>query len=256
MPAKALRNSKQPLQAGALGLLNPRQSPETDIFTAISPDLVLKHSPRAKRLTLRVDIKTKKINLVIPKNVRLSRAYQFALEHKYWIREQLSVLPQNITYAHGTVIPVLGQDRVIHIDHDATRRTTDIVLHASRIMIHTNKHDVTPRLTRFLKTLARDHMTAMAEQKATRIGKKIHKIDIKDTVSRWGSCSHDGKISLNWRLIFAPLDALDYVVAHEVAHLKYLDHSPSFWQICEDLAQNYSTGKSWMRRHSQGLYKY
>lgn len=256
MPAKPLRNLKKPLQKKALGLLSKRKLTTEEIFSDISPDLVVQHSTRAKRLALRVDIKSRKVNLVIPKRSSISKAYQFALENKYWIREQINSLPENITYHDGVVIPVLGADRTINIYYDSTRKTTDIALTGSNITIRTNKEDISPRLTRFLKSLAKDTLTGLAHKKAAQIGKTINRVDIKDTVSRWGSCSHDGKISFNWRLIFAPESAMDYVIAHEVAHLKHLDHSPAFWKVCEDLSQNYSAGKSWMRRYSSDLYKY
>lgn len=256
MSAKALRNLKKPIQKRALGLLGKNQLDADKIFSDISPDLVIQHSTRAKRLALRVDIKSRKVNIVIPKRVSMSKAYQFALENKYWIREQLNTLPENVSYKHGTTIPVLGEDRTINVHFDATRRTTDIALSGSTITIHTNKEDVTPRLVRFLKSLAKDKLTELTYEKAKQLDQKVSKVDVKDTVSRWGSCSHDGKISFNWRLIFAPDHAFDYVVAHEVAHLEHLDHSPAFWEVCEGLSQNYSAGKSWMRRYSQELYRY
>ncbi len=122
--------------------------------------------------------------------------------------------------------------------------------------ILTNKEDPSIRIVRFLKNLAKEKLSKLAHEKASKIDKTIQLVQVKDTSSRWGSCSHDGKISFSWRLIFAPMDAIDYVVAHEVAHLEHLDHSPDFWMLCEDLSREYSAGKSWMHRNSQELNRY
>ncbi len=225
-------------------------------FEDISPDLVLKINPRAKRMALRLDPKKRVVNLVLPKRASMVSAYRFSLEHKYWIREKLAELPNQIEFVDGAIISLLGKEITVKITYDETLKTTSITLKNNELSVSTNKENPAPRIKRFIINMAKERLSALAHEKAGRIEKKILKIDVKDTTSRWGSCSHDGKLCFSWRLIFAPYESFDYVVAHEVAHLCVMDHSPAFWDQCEALCENYSKGKSWMRRHSGDLIRY
>lgn len=256
MGAKALRNTENSRNSALLWAQKADNALKTYPFDDISPDLVLKINPRAKRMALRLDPKKQLINLVVPKRASMRSAYLFALEHKYWIQEKLSELPPAIHFTNGTIIPILGQDTEIGITYDITLKTTDISLKNNKLLVFTNKEDPAPRIKRFIINLAKKELTTLSHEKAAQINKKIMSVDVKDTSSRWGSCSQDGKLSYSWRLIFAPTHAFDYVVAHEVAHLLHMDHSPAFWMECEDLSANYSRGKSWMKRHSGELIRY
>ncbi len=226
-------------------------------FEDISPNLVVKINPRAKRMALRLDPKKRIINLVLPKRGVSSRdAYLFALEHKYWIREKIAELPELITFINGAKISILGEDVTIDVTFDENLKKTDIQLKNNVLSVATNKEDPSSRIKRFIINLAKERLSALAHQKAAMIDKKIALVEVKDTTSRWGSCSYDAKLCFSWRLIFAPIEAFDYVVGHEVAHLKHMDHSPAFWHQCEDLCSNYSRGKTWMKRHSGELIRY
>lgn len=225
-------------------------------FEDISPDLSLKINPRAKRMALRVDPKKRKVKLVLPTDANISRAYEFALEHKYWIREKIAELPELIRFVDGAVLSILGEEIRIEVSYDKTLKTTDILLKNNILSVSTNKEDSSKRIKRFLVNLAKEKLTTLSNEKAAQINEKISGIDVKDTISRWGSCSHDNRLSFSWRLIFAPLHAFDYVVAHEVAHMRVMDHSPDFWEECEALSANYSKGKSWMKHHSTKLIRY
>jgi predicted metal-dependent hydrolase len=207
-------------------------------------------------MALRVDTKGRKINLVLPKRVNMRSAYKFALEHKYWIREKIAEMPESIPFAHGTMLSILGVQTQINVTCDPTLKKTVIELKNKELIVSTNKEDPSLRIKRFIIAHAKERLSALAHKKAEAAGKNIQKIDIKDTSSRWGSCSHDGKLCFSWRLIFAPYDAFDYVVAHEVAHLTHMDHSANFWNHCADLCKDYSKGKTWMKRHSGELVRY
>lgn len=225
-------------------------------FHDISPHLDIKISPRAKRMALRLETKDRTIKLVIPKRASINSAYEFALEHADWIKKSIAALPAPITFTQGTIIPILGKDRTIIINYDGTLKRTSITLNKNEIIVSTNKEDPSSRIKRFLIDIAKKELTALTHEKAERIDKTIQKVDVKDTISRWGSCSHDGKISFSWRLIFAPVESLDYVVAHEVAHLVHLNHSPDFWKVCEALSNQYGKGSRWMRENSAELMRY
>jgi predicted metal-dependent hydrolase len=265
---ESMKKATKPLLAGGLKTKDGAQSNKDALiergekatsrypFHEISPHLDIKISPRAKRMALRLETKDRTIKLVIPKRASINSAYEFALEHADWIKKSIADLPTQIGFTHGTVIPVLGKDRTININHDSTLKRTNISLNNNEILVSTNKEDASSRIKRFLINTAKKELTTLAHEKAERIDKTIQKVDVKDTVSRWGSCSHDGKISFSWRLIFAPIESLDYVVAHEVAHLAHLDHSPAFWKVCEALSDQYGKGSRWMRKNSAELMRY
>ena len=215
----------------------------------------IKHSKRAKRLALRLDVKERVINLVVPKGCSDHKAHAFALEHKEWIEEKLAELAPLVPFENGRIIPVLGKNRQILVRRDS--RATDIFMDDDTILIRTNKAaDPARRLTAHLKKLAQDELSALSHEKAALIDKKIKEVSVRDTKSRWGSCGVDKRLSYSWRLLLAPLPAMDYVVAHEVAHLVHLNHSAEFWALCEELSDDYEEGKYWMRQHGHELMRY
>jgi hypothetical protein len=108
----------------------------------------------------------------------------------------------------------------------------------------------------WLKSEAKREIETKAREKAEAIGKKIKKISIRDTKSRWGSCTDEGELAFSWRLVFAPKHVLDYVVAHEVAHLKEMNHGPRFWKLCKELARSINPARDWLEEHGTELYRY
>lgn len=253
---KALRNTGNSKSDALSRAQKADNALNTYPFSDISLDLTLKINPTAKRMALRLDPKKRIVNLVVPKRGSMRDAYLFALEHKYWIRQKLEELPQMIRFNDGAIIPLLGHDREIKVTLDKTLKTTDIILKNNALLVFTNKENPAPRIKRFIINLAQEELTKLSHEKAAQINKKILSVDVKDTASRWGSCSQDAKLSYSWRLIFAPWNSFDYVVAHEVAHLCHMDHSPAFWHVCEDLSADYSKGKNWMKRNSGELIRY
>ena len=108
-----------------------------------------------------------------------------------------------------------------------------------------------------LRRRARMVITELAHEKADRIGKKIKGIAIRDTKTRWGSCSAQGRLNFSWRLLLAPPFVLDYVVAHEVAHLKIMNHSKKFWDLCASLHDgNIKTSRQWLKDNGEKLLRY
>lgn len=225
-------------------------------FRQLSPHLEAYVSDRARRLTLRLDPQRRRVNLVIPKRYSLIKAYDFARTHLVWIEEKVGTLPQPVPFIDGTVLPVLGHDRMIAVSSDQDFKTTRIELRDREIFIRTNKDDVSARLTRFLKKEAQTAFLALSREKAERIGKKVKSLSIRESRSRWGSCASDGSMSLSWRLIFAPDYAYDYVVAHEVAHLVHQNHARPFWDLCTELSTDFSRGYDWMKKNGHDLMRY
>lgn len=230
---------------------------DSDFITEFdNPQLVVSRSKRAKRLALRLDSKERVVRLVIPERMSMRQARRFVADHVDWIEEKLQELPPALPFEHGRIVPILGMQREIDIFYDSAAKRTDIALKLDRLLVRTNKDDCTARIERFLKTLAKERLSEISRAKALDINKKISSISVRDTKSRWGSCSSDGRLSYSWRLIFAPSLAMDYVAAHEVAHLVHMDHSKNFWALCRALSIDFVEGEYWMRNHGHELMCY
>lgn len=226
------------------------------VLLEISPQLNLRISPRAKRMALRLDSRTGKIHLVLPPRASLRKGLEFAREHQDWITRHAAEAPAPVTLGNGSILPVLGQDRVIRVSYDENLKRTSISLTENEIIVSTNKEDPTGRIVRHLKDYAREEITRLSREKALKINRAPRAIRIGDTKSRWGSCSQEGNLSFSWRLVLAPQAAFDYVVAHEVAHLAHMDHGKAFWALCAELSEDFKTGHEWMKKHGHRLMRY
>jgi predicted metal-dependent hydrolase len=221
------------------------------------PDYIrLKKSTRARRMALRLDAKERVFHLVLPRGISMKSARAFIEEHERWMKEKLRELPRPVSFAHGEVIPVFGRNRTIKIIKRKTLKTTNVILNHNEILVVTHLDDPTIKIKRFLAKIAKEKLTELAEAKAEIIGAKIKDIHVRDTKSRWGSCAEDGGLSFSWRLIFAPHEAFDYVVAHEVAHLRHMNHGRHFWNLCRSISDDFLEGQYWMQAYGQDLMRY
>ncbi len=216
----------------------------------------VKKSTRARRMALRLDAKERVFHLVLPRGMSMRSAKAFIEEHERWMQEKLRDLPRPVSFTHGQTIPVFGRNRVIRVLKRKTLKTTDIILKHNEILVVTPLDDATDKIKKFLAKTARDRLTEMAEEKAAQIGEKIKNLYVRDTKSRWGSCAEDGGLSFSWRLIFAPAEAMDYVVAHEVAHLRHMNHGRHFWNLCRSLSDDFIEGHYWMQNYGQDLMRF
>lgn len=244
-----LKNLVQEAQDWAKAWLMPN-------LARIHPDLELRVSKQARRMALRLDSKKRVVYLVVPSRTRVDKAYKFAWDQRDWIKRHIEELPQPVPFADGSILPLYGKKVRIKVNYDPALKRTDIRLEDNKLIVDTNKEDPAGRIERFLKDYARQALEELSLRKAARINKKVATVNVRDTKSRWGSCNNDGEISYSWRLIFAPRAAMDYVVAHEVAHLAYLDHSDRFWDLCHKLSFSYQTGKDWMQEHGHELMRF
>lgn len=212
-------------------------------------------NPRARRLALRADVVRRDVCLVIPRRVSDKRAWEFAREHAAWISARIEKMGRPVPFVDGAVVPVFGQGRRITII-PCGGRVTSCILHDDVLEVRTPRADPAANIRRFLYATLEEAARPLLEEKAARIGKKMTVLQLRDTSTRWGRCSPDGSIMLCWRLVFAPPYVLDYVVGHEVAHLRHLDHSPAFWTLCASLSDRMGDAQDWLRRHGNDLLKY
>lgn len=215
--------------------------------------LELSRHPRARRITLRLNETGDGVRLVLPRRTPVQEAIAFAERNANWILKHLEKVPARVPFAPGAVIPVLGQDHVIV--HDPGARLGAVregrVIRVSGLAEHLPR-----RVEDFLKREARAVIAARAREKAARIERQVGRLSLRDTRSRWGSCNANGDLSFSWRLILAPEHVLDYVVAHEVAHMVHLNHSQRFWKLAEKLSQDMPAARDWMERHGARLWRY
>ncbi len=215
--------------------------------------VALRHSPRAHRLALRIDPQIRQAVLVVPPGVPPRRAHDFILQNQGWISQRLARLPESLPFQDGGRVPFLGRECLIC--HTPTARR-GVWLEAETLYVSGSAEHLPRRVGDWLKTQARREIVARASPLADRIGKPIRRITIRDTKSRWGSCSSRGDLSFSWRLILAPEPVLDYVVAHEVAHLREAHHGPSFWALVKALRPSFDSARQWLKIHGNQLHRY
>lgn len=211
----------------------------------------LRRSRRARRLSLRVSRLDGKVTMTLPQRSPAAEAEAFAMDKQTWIRARLAESVPVLTVGIGSQVPVEGRDIAI-VAGRRTRYDPDSgVLEVSR-----SARAVGPTVAGALKTVARDRLTAASDARAATIGRGYSRITLRDTRSRWGSCTSDGALMYSWRLILAPPAVLDYVAAHEVAHLVEMNHSPAFWAVVSHLCPDWKRHRAWLRQHGEALHRW
>lgn len=207
----------------------------------------------AVNMTLRFEPSSDSVRLVLPCRVPLAEGLDFIDSRRDWLLKHMERLPPRIPFADGTWLPILGEAHQVRHRPDAKRGVwiEEGVIHVSGGPEHLSR-----RLADFLKERARLEIGHAARAKAAEIGARVGRVTMKDTRGRWGSCTPHGDLSFSWRLVLAPQAVLDYVVAHEVAHLQELNHGPRFWRLVAKLTPHMAEGKSWLRRHGAALHRY
>ncbi len=207
----------------------------------------VRRSVRARRMTLRVARADGAIVLTLPHAVSLAEGQAFAQSRADWLRKARQSVPEVAHVAHGALLPVAGQlVRVTPAEGRLVR------LDEGRLLVPQNR-PAGVVVAAWLKQIARSKLAAACDRHAGRLGLPYASLTLRDTRSRWGSCTHDGRLMFSWRLAMAPDAVLDYVAAHEVAHLRHMDHSAAFWTCCERLKPDCTTYRGWLRRHGHEL---
>jgi len=216
----------------------------------------------AKRFTLRVRSATRDVVLTMPPRASIASAREFAERHVAWIGARIRRLPPRIRFEAGAVIPLRGQPHMI-VHRPAARGGVWIEPQASTdpdamnlLCVAGGEEHVARRVRDFLRREALRDLRASVAVHAAKINVSICRIGVRDTTSRWGSCSSAGVLSFSWRLIFAPPFVLDYLAAHEVAHRVHLDHSPAFWKLTEALAPHTNRAEAWLKARGVELHGY
>jgi predicted metal-dependent hydrolase len=214
-------------------------------------EITVRRSARARNYSLRISGLDGKVTLTLPKRGNLTEAMAFAQSREAWIRRMLAGQPEIVPVGLGMEIPYQGRALSILASEVRAPRPEGAAL-----LVPPDPRQVGLRVQTFLKASARRHLVAASEHYATALGRPVGRISLRDTRSRWGSCTASGDLMYSWRLIMAPAEVLDYVAAHEVAHLVEMNHSQDFWDVVAGLCPDYARHRAWLRREGAALHRY
>ncbi|MEM6438556.1 MAG: SprT family zinc-dependent metalloprotease [Pseudomonadota bacterium] len=218
------------------------------------PDAVvsLNWSSRAKRFTLSVGRADGRARLTLPDRARLDEAEDFLKRQAGWLEAAMARSPAPQPLKAGGALPYRGA-QVVLTPEAGPRRAPRV--EAGRLLVRGGAEGAPAKALAFLKTEARAALVSAAERHAATLGRRPTRVTLRDTRSRWGSCASSGALSFSWRLIMAPPEVLDYVAAHEAAHLVEMNHSAAFWALVERLDPDWRERRGWLRRHGATLQR-
>ncbi len=209
---------------------------------------------RARRLTLRIDAGGQGLRVTVPPGLRRGEVERFLERHRDWLELKLARLPDRPQVRAGVKIPLRGTPHLIL--HRPGKRGTVAVAEADgapALHVHGEEAHLPRRLADFLKREARRDIEPLVARHAASVGRRAKAVRYKDTSSRWGSCTADGTLSFSWRIMMAPPTVIDYLVAHEVAHLREMNHGPKFWALCRELCPRTEEARAWLKRNGSAL---
>jgi len=230
-----------------------------DLPTAGAPVRIrLRRDARARRYLLRIPPDHSGPVLTVPQNGTLARAETFARQHLKWLQDRLEDQPAPVPLLPGNLVPLRGKPHLIAPSGKLRGVVTPDLSDPAdpKLLVPGEPDHVQRKVLTFLKKEAKADLTRICGGYARLVGKTITGLSVRDTKSRWGSCASNGRLSFSWRLILAPPDILDYVAAHEVAHLVEMNHSARFWRLCEDLAPQTPSARIWLRTYGKQLHAY
>ncbi|MBE1237632.1 M48 family metallopeptidase [Phaeovibrio sulfidiphilus] len=219
-----------------------------------SLSLTIRRSRTARHLALRLSPSGDAVVVSAPPHVSDADLIAFARSKGDWVSRQLSRAPDRILFEPGArvpfsgrlyeIVPVAGGTRAVRLDpeHD-------------RLLVAGRPEHVADQIRGWMRARARERLVDRVSLYCRTLGTSFNHLSLRDTRSRWGSCASSGRLSFSWRLIMAPAPVLDYVAAHEVAHLVEFNHSPRFWALVRDLVGDVQEAKAWLRTEGPGLHR-
>jgi predicted metal-dependent hydrolase len=239
-----------------------RREPEQTAHFDIAHDgetyrVALRRIATSRRFTLRIRSATRDVVLTMPTRSSVKAAREFAERHAAWIGLRLARLPQPVAFEPRAVTPLRGVDhRIVHRPGQRGVVWLESSERGPLICVSGERPHVARRVTDFLKREARKDLEAAVARYSMQLGVKPRRIALRDTVSRWGSCSSTGGLNFSWRLILAPPFVLDYLAAHEVAHITHMNHSALFWKLTRRLHPGTDRAESWLKVHGANLHRF
>jgi len=239
-----------------------RKPPEPSFLTVAFDgeiyEVRVRRHAQARRYTLRIHAATREVLLSMPMRGSLREANVFAQKHGAWIAARLKRLPDAAPFPHGALVPLRGVPH--RIEHRRGARGTvwaECGDDGAQLLCVAGETAHVPRRVRdYLKREAKKDLERASRAAAAALGVSLKRISVRDQTSRWGSCSTTGVLSYSWRLILAPPFVLDYLAAHEAAHLVEMNHSRRFWRLVEGINPDVVSAKAWLDAHGGDLHRY
>lgn len=226
--------------------------PEILVLPSGPTPVAWRRNARARRISLRVDPSDGVIVVTLPLRATRHAGLSLLNSHAAWIADRLAALPRAMPFADGATVPIGGVPYLIQHRPDARGGAW---LEVDTLHVTGSVEFLPRRVTDFLRAEARRRIGALVMVKATAIEAKVTRITIKDTTSRWGSCAPDGALAFSWRLVMAPMHVQDYVAAHEVAHLRHMNHGKRFWDLVAHLTEHKARAVAWLNQEGPALLR-
>ncbi|MCS6921975.1 MAG: M48 family metallopeptidase [Elioraea sp.] len=215
--------------------------------------VVWRRSARARRVTLRIDPARGAVVVTLPPRAGRRQGMALLQANSRWVADRLGALAPRVAFEEGAVLPLLG---VPHPIRHQPEGFGGVWREDGEIRVAGDRAFLARRVADWLRAEARREITPRALDHAARVGRSVKRIAIKDPRTRWASCAPDGTLAFSWRLVLAPPWVLDYVVAHEVAHLVEMNHSPRFWAVVRGLNPHTEAAKAWLAANGARLLRY
>jgi predicted metal-dependent hydrolase len=214
-------------------------------------DVVLRRSARARRLSLRLSQLDGRVTLTLPRGVPEAEGLAFLRQKESWLRGHLQEREPEVLVCPGVLLPVEG------VPHEVVcAQGRGVRQKAGALHVPGDEDRAAARLKGWLRARARDRLAEASDRYAALLGRPYSALTLRDTRSRWGSCTADGRLMFSWRLILAPPEVLDYVAAHEVAHLAEMNHSHAFWAVVERIHGDWRAPRRWLRDEGGALHRF
>lgn len=215
-------------------------------------DVIIRRNARSKNIKIKINIKNQ-VELSLPEYADISMAHRFLIGKESWIRERLN---KNSVNVENQKISILGDDYELLLDEkdmDIPIKIKDNKIFISHVIKPSKINSI---LVIYLKKIAKKEIELHCDIICKLLNVQYNKIAIKDTITRWGSCSIDKNLSFSWRLILAPRNVMEYVVVHEICHLIEMNHSSKFWNLVYKVCPDYFQAKIWLKKNGKRLHQY
>ncbi|MCL6709621.1 M48 family metallopeptidase [Pseudomonas sp. R2.Fl] len=236
----------------------PLRQPPADRVLNIdgrSMPLVIRQNERSTRITLRIEPGGRSLKMTVPPGLSEYEVSDFLERYRGWLTARLARLDVHDGLRHGGELLLRGVSHRIHHTGQLRGLTmADLDEGQPVLKVGGLEEHIGRRISTYLKKEARADLEPLVRRHAATVGRPVKSLAFKDTRSRWGSCSWDGNLSFSWRIVMAPPLVIDYLAAHEVAHLKEMNHGPRFWNLCRQLCPEMDKAKAWLKHHGSGLH--
>jgi predicted metal-dependent hydrolase len=265
------------------------EAPRSLRLSGVECPLQLRRSRRATRFSLKVSYTERVAILTLPYHVSSEEAGGFLTRHMDWLKRQIDRLPKPVPFAAGSVIPLRGQMHKIQFLGPVRNQGVAWIEAANgftvsqpfavnstpcnkyvppfqviandtrdlpRICVSGEERHGPRRLADWLRAEAKADLVKRVEHHGAALGCSPKRISVRDQSTRWGSCSTSGTLCFSWRLIFAPSFVLDYVAAHEVAHLREMNHSQRFWRLVRQTVPDMQRARAWLKQNGAELHRF